>query len=42
MNRDYSKGKIYKITNDFNTDIYVVSTCDLLSNLFSVHKSKIN
>ncbi len=42
MNRDYSKGKIYKISNDFNNDIYVGSTCDLLSKRFSAHKKKMS
>jgi hypothetical protein len=28
MSRNYSKGKIYKITNDYNNEIYVGSTCD--------------
>ena len=40
MNRDYSKGKIYKISNDYNNDIYVGSTCDTLIKRFSAHKSK--
>ncbi len=35
---DYKKGKIYKITNDFNDDIYVGSTCDTLIKRFSSHK----
>ena len=38
MKVDYSKGKIYKITNDFNNDIYVGSTCDTLVKRFSNHK----
>ncbi len=34
MKVDYSQAKIYKITNDFNTDIWIGSTCDtLLKNL---------
>ena len=37
---DYTKGKIYKITNDFNNDIYVGSTCDTLVKRFSNHKRK--
>lgn len=42
MNRDFSKGKIYKITNDFNDDVYIGSTCDTLAKRFSCHKSMIN
>ncbi len=38
MKVDYSKGKIYKITNDYNDDIYVGSTCDSLVKRFSSHK----
>ena len=36
---DYSKGKIYKITNDFNDEIYIGSTCDSLVKRYSKHKS---
>ena len=36
---DFSKSKIYKITNDYNDDIYVGSTCDSLVKRFSAHKS---
>jgi len=39
MSQDFSKGKIYKITNDYNNDIYVGSTCDLLTKRFSYHRS---
>ena len=38
MKVDYSKGKIYKITNDYNNEIYVGSTCDTLAKRFSNHK----
>jgi len=38
MKVDYSKGKIYKITNDFNNEVYVGSTCDTLIKRFSHHK----
>ena len=38
MKVDYSKGKIYKITNDYNDDVYVGSTCDTLVKRFSLHK----
>jgi group I intron endonuclease len=41
MNRDYQKGKIYKITNDYNNDVYVGSTCDTLVKRFSHHKNSI-
>jgi len=33
--RDFSQGKIYKITNDYNDAIYVGSTCDTLVKRFS-------
>ena len=39
MKVDYSQAKIYKITNDFNTDIWIGSTCDTLVKKFSVHKA---
>jgi hypothetical protein len=39
MSQDFSKAKIYKITNDYNNDVYVGSTCDLLTKRFSYHKS---
>ena len=42
MKVDYSKGKIYKITNDFNDDVFVSFTCDTLVKKFSKHKSDIN
>ena len=35
MKVDYSQGKIYEITNDYNNDIYVGSTCDTLVKRFS-------
>ena len=35
---DFSKGKIYKITNDYNDDIYIGSTCDTLVKRYSSHK----
>jgi primosomal protein N'' len=38
MSQNFSKGKIYKITNDFNDDVYVGSTCDTLIKRFSAHK----
>jgi hypothetical protein len=39
MKVDYSQAKIYKITNDYNNDIYVGSTCDTLVKRFSYHKA---
>ena len=42
MSQDFSKGKIYKITNDFNDEVYVGSTCDTLVKRFSKHKREIN
>ena len=38
MSQEFSKAKIYKITNDFNDDVYVGSTCDELTKRFSKHK----
>ncbi len=40
MSRNFSNGKIYKISNDYNDDIYVGSTCDTLVKRFIKHKSK--
>ena len=42
MSQDFGKGKIYKITNDYNDDVYVGSTCDLLTKRFSNHKHSLN
>ena len=39
MSQDFGKGKIYKITNDYNDEVYIGSTCDLLTKRFSYHKS---
>jgi len=39
MSQDFSKAKIYKITNDYNDDVYVGSTCNTLAKRFSDHKS---
>ena len=38
MSQDFNKGKIYKITNDYNDEVYVGSTCDTLIRRFSYHK----
>jgi hypothetical protein len=38
MKVDYSKGKIYKITNDYNDEVYVGSTCDSIGKRFCGHK----
>ena len=35
---DFSKAKIYKITNDYNDKVYVGCTCDTLVKRFSYHK----
>ena len=35
---DYSQAKIYKITNDYNDQVYIGSTCDTLVKRFSYHK----
>jgi group I intron endonuclease len=42
MSQDLSKDKIYIITNDFNDEVYVGSTCDTLVKRFSAHKSSTN
>ena len=34
--RDFSKGKIFEITNDHNDDVCVGSTCDTLVKRFSL------
>jgi hypothetical protein len=39
MSRDFNKAKVYKITNDYNDDVYVGSTCDTLGKRYSKHKS---
>ena len=39
MAQDFAKGKIYKITNDFNDDVYIGSTCDRLVKRFATHKA---
>ena len=38
MSQNFQKAKIYKITNDYNDDIYVGSTCDTLVKRFSQHR----
>ena len=39
MSQDFTKAKIYKITNDFNDDIYIGSTCNSLTRRYIQHKS---
>ena len=39
MRSDLTQAKIYKITNDYNDDVYIGSTCDTLGRRFSKHKS---
>ena len=39
MKVDYSQAKIYKVTNDFNSDVWIGTTCDTLVKKFSVHKA---
>ncbi len=39
MSQNFQNAKIYKITNDFNTDIYIGSTCNTLTKRFIAHKS---
>ena len=38
---DFQKGKIYIITNDYNDEIYIGSTCDTLVKRFSAHKKHV-
>ena len=38
MSQDFKNAKIYKITNDYNDEVYVGSTCNTLVRRFSVHK----
>ncbi len=42
MSQDFSKAKIYKITNDFNDEVYIGSTCDTLNKRLSKHKGDAN
>jgi hypothetical protein len=36
---DYSKGKIYKVVNDLDDEVYVGKTCQTLNSRFGDHKS---
>ncbi len=36
--RNFENGKIYKITNDFNDNVYIGSTCDTLDKRMIRHK----
>jgi hypothetical protein len=38
MSQDFKNAKIYKITNDYNDEVYIGSTCNTLVRRFSVHK----
>jgi hypothetical protein len=38
---DFQKGKIYKITNDYNDEVYIGHTCDTLVKRYSKHKSDV-
>ena len=38
MSQDFKNAKIYKITNDYNDEVYVGSTCDRLVKRFNAHK----
>ena len=42
MKVDYTKANIYKITNDYNDEVYIGSTCDTLMKRFSGHKTTMN
>ena len=37
MSQNFKNAKIYKITNDYNNDIYIGSTCNTLIKRFSHH-----
>ena len=39
MKLDLNQAKIYKITNDYNDDIYIGSTCNSLVRRYSQHKA---
>jgi hypothetical protein len=39
MSQNFNNAKIYKISNDYNDDIYIGSTCDRLVKRFNKHKS---
>ena len=39
MKLDLTQGKIYKISNDYNDDIYIGSTCNTLVKRYSQHKA---
>ena len=38
MSQNFNKAKIYKITNDYNDDVYIGSTCNTLVKRFNAHK----
>ena len=40
MSQNFKNGKIYKITNNINNDIYVGSSCDILRKRFNSHKCR--
>ena len=39
MTELYKNGKIYKIVNDINDEIYVGSTCDIITQRFNSHRA---
>ena len=39
MSQDFTKAKIYKISNDYNDEVYIGSTCNKLTKRFSQHRS---
>ena len=41
MSQNFKNGKIYKITNNINNEIYVGSTCDILRKRFNNHTKQI-
>ena len=41
MSQDFKNGKIYKITNNINSEVYVGSTCDILRKRFNTHTRQI-
>ena len=42
MTQNFSMAKIYKITNDYNDDVYIGSTCNTLGRRFTAHKNVLN
>ena len=39
MSQNFTKSKIYQITNDYNDEVYIGSTCNKLTKRFSQHRN---